>query len=354
MRIGVDISSLAIGNSGIQVYIRNILFELQRIDFKNDYFLFEPIPSGFVINNPKWTLFTSRKKKYPGFGTIWFQCILPCLLSKTKIDYLWSPEYFCPLFVRKKTRVLLTIYDCTNHYYSQTMDRLYYRRFQWFYKRSIRRANAIVTISEFIHKEINKIYLNNLDKRVYVGHCGKPSWTLPSGYTPEKRSDFLFFPGNFEPRKNILNLIKAMEILHVKGRVVHLHIAGPSGWNNDAIHAYINNSNIKEAITFLGFIKEDSLIEQYCTCKALIFPSLYEGFGMPVLEALCLDCLVLTSKNTVMQEICGDAEDIAKEITNIFGNEFNRESYLKQKENILKSFSWKKTASEILNVIEGK
>jgi glycosyltransferase involved in cell wall biosynthesis len=363
MRIGIDISSLSIGNSGIQVYIRNILSELQRIDLKNEYYLFEPTPSGYVVNNPKWTLLTSRKKKYPAFGTIWFQWILPWLLAIYKIDCLWAPEYFCPFFVRKKTRVLLSIYDCTSHYFSQTMDRLYYRRFKLFFNGSIRRADSILTISEFIQKEIKSIYLKNADKKVIVGHCGKPNWIIPSGYSAEKRMDFLFFPGNFEPRKNILTLIKALEILYAKGSGVSLHIAGPSGWNNDAIHAYIEKSGIRETITFLGFLEEDVLIEQYCTCKALIFPSLYEGFGMPVLEALCLDCLVLTSKNTVMQEICGNAalyfdpndpEDMAKEIMKMQKKDFNRDSYLKHKDDIINTYSWGKTAAKILKEIESQ
>jgi len=364
MRIAVDISWLALGKSGIPVYIREVLSELQRIDQKNEYFLFELTPSGYTVNNPKWKLKTSRIPNFRGYATFWFQCVLPILLIKNKIDCLWAPVYFCPFLLRRKMRVLLTIYDCTNYRFPYTLDSGFARRFKYLYPYSIRRADGILTISEYVKKELQEQYLRNLNKKIYVGCCGKPAWNVSSDYQPGNRSDFLFFPGNFEPRKNILTLVKALEILFQQGITVPLQISGPSGWGNNEIHAYLNNSSVKKSITFLGFLSEQDLINKYSTCKALVFPSLYEGFGMPVLEALSLDCLVLTSKNTVMQEICGKAavyfdpnnpHEIADAIKAIFNRDFDRNNYLCYKDPVLEKYSWKETAEIVQQaLVEGK
>jgi glycosyltransferase involved in cell wall biosynthesis len=102
-------------------------------------------------------------------------------------------------------------------------------------------------------------------------------------------------------------------------------------------------------------------MEQYLFCKSYVYPSLYEGFGLPVLEALCCDCLVMTSHGTVMQEIAGecalyfdpyDPKDIARIIECVFSESFDRNIYLKNKKSVLQKYSWEKSAHSLLSAFE--
>lgn len=360
MNIAIDITTFAhkyIGlQSGIQVHLKNILDCLQQIDTKNEYYLFQYIHSGYTITNPNWHLITRKKPQCFGSLTIWFQLILPWLLHSYKIDVLWSPDFFAPLFVSKKTKIVLTIHDLAYIRFSETMNCKLVKRFNFYFTRSVKRANKLLTVSEYIKTEIFTYIPESRSKQITVSSNGKPSWILPQTYKATKRSEYLFFAGNFEPRKNIINVIKAMELLFKEKIIVQLHLSGNSGWKNETVHMHIQNSPIKENIVFLGYLPEQELFAQYCNCKAFVFPSLYEGFGMPVIEALCCDCLVLTSKGTVMQDICGEAaiyfepldpKDIAEKIKMIFSLEFDRNKYLRHRTEITNRFDWKQTAEII-------
>ena len=138
-----------------------------------------------------------------------------------------------------------------------------------------------------------------------------PPWLPPQGYVESKRENFLFFAGNLEPRKNLVRLIGALEILRRKhGMTIPLHLAGPAGWKNQSLQALIESSIIRKDIILLGYLSEENLKREYSSCKALVYSSLYEGFGLPVLEALSLDCMVLTSEGTVMQEVAQKQRDV--------------------------------------------
>lgn len=356
MNIGVDITTFAQKHSGIQVHVKNVLDYLQQRDKENEYYLFEYVRSGYKITNPKWHLITKKKPRVLWSRTIWFQCIFPWLLKKHEINTLWSPDFFVPVFVSKKIKVILTIHDLTFIRFSETMDRNLLRRFRLYFPRSVKKANKIFTVSENIKKEVLTYIPASRKKQIIVSANGKPSWQLPQEYDAKKRDEFIFFPGNFEPRKNVISVIKGMELLIKEKMTIRLHLSGNPGWKNEKIYSYIQNSPIKENIVFLGYLSEQDLVKQYCNCKALIFPSLYEGFGMPVLEALYCDCMVITSKGTVMQDICGDAaiyfepldpRDIADKIKTIFSFDFDRNKYLCNRKVVLDRFDWRKTGEII-------
>jgi glycosyltransferase involved in cell wall biosynthesis len=360
MRIGIDITSFSHGNSGIQVYLRNILYHMELLENDHKVYLFERRRSGYKTNNRRWKCVAVPLVTFPFSQTIWFQVLFPLIIKIFRIDVLWSPEYFIPLFLPKRVRVLLTVYDVTFLRFPKTLDRKLIRRFNLFFSSSLSRATKVTTISERIKKEIEAFFLQREKRDIVTVPCGKPSWKLPDNYDSQKREEFLITVGNFEPRKNHLMLFEALEILQRKGISIPLRIVGPTGWNNDAMHRFLINSSIKQNVSLVGYISESQLIDQYCSCKALVFPSFYEGFGMPVLEALSLDCLVATSKDTVMEEICengalyfnpNDAENIASVIERIYRKEFDRKAYLQHRNRILEKYDWKASAKVLFEEI---
>jgi glycosyltransferase involved in cell wall biosynthesis len=359
MRIAIDIKHFKHGSSGIARYLTSIMDCLQEIDNKNEYFLFECRPSAYIVGNPKW-----RKILIPWklSGTIWQQVLLPYHLRKNKIDVLWAPEQTCPIIYTKGIRIVTTIYDLVFVYYPQTCQASTRIVYSMLFPLVLKRSNAVVTISDYIRNSILSTFRYfEMEKKTCTILCGKPDWQLPATYSPINRKDFLFFAGNLEPRKNLVNLVKALIILNQRGLKVQLHLAGPQGWKNKEILKIMNKPEIQQQIIYLGYLSEEDLKNEYLTCRALVYPSIYEGLGLPVLEALCLDCLVLTSRRTVMEEIAkdnaiyfnpNDPEDIATVIEKIYDPNFDREEYLAgTRGGMLQAYSWHNTAIKLLDVL---
>jgi len=359
MRIGIDIKAFSHNTTGIARYLRELLNALQYLDHENDYFLFECRRTGYGIINTRWKKITSN---WFLPGVLWQQVVLPFLIKKQAIEVFWAPEQICPVFFMKKVKIITTIHDCVAIHFPKTAQWSVALINKLLLNRSLSASHCLVTVSDFIRKDILQSYGSALMAHKVISiPNGKPSWTPPREYSRDKRADYLFFAGNSEPRKNLLNAIKALELLFVKGRIVPLYIAGPIGWKNKSVAAYINGSRVREHIRFLGFCNDETLKLHYLQCKALLYPSLYEGFGLPILEALCLDCLVATSRGTVMEEIAGPCalyfdplspESIAKTIETMYSPTFDGNTILRNRESILSNFSWEVSAQKLLTVFK--
>ena len=359
MRIGIDIKALSNNSTGIARYLKELLDNLQQLDHQNEYVLFECRNSNYVLQNPKW-----KKIITVWFlpGVLWQQLILPFLLKKHAVDVLWAPEQICPVLFMNKIKIITSVHDCVEIHFPHTAQWAVKIINKFLLKRTLLKSNSIVTVSDYIKKDLYASYRSIIPiEKLHSIPNGKPNWKLPKNYDDTKRHQFLFFAGNIEPRKNLLNLIKALEHLFNKGLIIDLHIVGPQGWKNKKYFQYCSQSRVRNQIHHLGYCSQEELIRNYLTCKAFIYPSFYEGFGLPVLEALCLDSLVLTSRGTVMEEIAGpaalyfnpeDPVDIARTIESVYSPQFHRTSILKYKNAVLDKYAWESSASRLLEIIK--
>jgi glycosyltransferase involved in cell wall biosynthesis len=354
MNIGVEMGPLVAGVTGITRYTGCILDELQRRDLKNNYFLFESRKSGYVPTNPKWEKISRNWKR---FSTIWQQFVLPTLLKKHKIDVLWAPGQVGPvLWLPPAVKMAATIHDfavlrCPDMI---APNILFMRKF--LISKTIKKSVALLPISEYTKKELLDFYPSAASSRKIIKIVGNAAKDLGRGSEPRERENFLFFPGNLEPRKNHLRLIKALEIVNAAGFDLNLRLAGPNGWKNAELLGQINSGPLKDRIRYLGIVTDEELRDLYLSCAALVFPSTYEGFGIPVLEALSLGTPTLTSRGTVMEEIAGanamyfdpySVESIAGAIIEFLksgGPAIDRER--------LAEYTWKKSAENLLAVFE--
>jgi len=354
MNIGVEMRPLVAGVTGITRYTGCILDELQRIDHSNNYYLFECRRSSYIPTNPKWEKVSHNWKR---ISTIWQQLVLPSLLKKHKIDILWLPEQIGPVFrLPPNTKLVTSVHDFAvlRHPEMIVPGNLFLRRL--LIPMTMKKSAALLPVSEYIKKELIKFYpyVESSGKIIkIVGNAAK-SWD--GEVKPVKRQNFLFFPGNLEPRKNHLRLIKALEIVNASGFELNLHLAGPAGWKNSELRKQINSGPLKDKIKYLGIVTDEELLNQYLSCAALVFPSIYEGFGIPVLEALMSDTPVLTSRGTVMEEIAGknamyfdpyNAESIAETII-----EFLKSGGPVIDKTRLSEYTWGKAAESMLGVFE--
>jgi len=354
LTIGVDIKALRNGRTGIARYLGEILDRLQKIDTENSYVLFEFGPAVYTPANRLWKV-VPFKAGIPGI--VWQQLVLPFALKKHGVDVLWCPEQVCPL-CSPTAAIVTTVYDLVFVHYPRTLAWSIALILRVFFPLTLRKTAIAAAISDHTRNDVLRTY-PGLCKRAAVRTiaCAGPLWRTPDGYEAGRRQDFLFYVGNYGPRKNLVNLVKALEILKTGGRDIPLHLAGPRTWKSGRAVGYIENSPARDNIRALGYLSDQDLKRQYLSCKALVYPSIFEGFGIPVLEALSLDCLVLTSKATVMEEIAGkaalyfdprDPRSIADTIASVFAPSFDRSAVLAHRSAVLARYSWDRTAREML------
>ena len=173
------------------------------------------------------------------------------------------------------------------------------------------------------------------------------------------KRDYILFVGTLQPRKNIERLVEAFSKL--KNKELELVIVGKKGWQYEEILAAPSKFGVSERVKFLDFVENKDLPSLYKNALCFVLPSLYEGFGLPVLEAMKFGCPVLTSNVSSLPEAGGDAaiyfdptsaEDIAKSLQLVINDEGLRKEMIKKGYNQVKKFSWEKTAKETLKVLE--
>lgn len=365
MRIGIDIKCLRTNKSGIGKYLQGLLDVLQKIDFENEYFLFSPTAIDYKISNPNFKLvIDSFSLKIPGI--LWQQFRLPFVSKKYRLNYFWGPEQTIPLWGMGKTKTILTLHDFVYRRYPETMRTSVRLINKFIGEKSIEKANLIFANSNFTKKELEFFHEPIQKQIIQVVPCGIPAGENNSSCEIDysKREFQMLFAGSMEPRKNLSNLIYALEILQKKGINIPLVMTGQGGWKNKAFKEQLEKSPVKDNVRHLGYVSEPELHELYEKSLAVVFPSLYEGFGMPIIEALSKGTPVLTSKDSVMNEIAGDfafyfdpksPESIALALQHFIENQelYFKEmnSKLKERNLWLSSYTWENSAKKFLEIL---
>ncbi|MBI4004923.1 glycosyltransferase family 4 protein, partial [Candidatus Roizmanbacteria bacterium] len=172
---------------------------------------------------------------------------------------------------------------------------------------------------------------------------------------------YLLYVGTLQPRKNILTLIDAFHKLWKQIQTYKLVIVGKKGWLYEEIFTKVQELNLQEQVVFTDYLPDDQLVALYKNAFCFILPSLYEGFGIPVLEAMSFSCPVITSFASSLPEIGGDAclyfdphssDDLVEKIQRLRDDTALRKDLIKKGRERIKQFSWEKCADETLNVIQ--
>lgn len=376
MRIGIDIKCLRTNNSGIGRYTRSLLDALQQVDIRNEYVLFSPSPVDYTITNPKWKTVVVPTK-LPGI--LWQQLALPLALKDEHIDVIWGPEQTIPVIglskgykatgkdhkeISSSTEIasVLTIHDFVYRRFPGTMRKSVLWITRTFGGKSIKKATAIVPVSDFTKNELFHFYPKVNKDKVEVVSCAVDSaQNLSDGQTLNNaaRKDQLLFVGSLEPRKNLQTLVRALEILKSRGMDVPLVMTGPRGWKNQTIKDMLRTSSVAANIEHKGFVSDEELRNLYKESAAVIFPSVYEGFGLPALEALAYGAPVLTSKGTVMESVLGDCglyfdPKSAEDMANVIEGFWKERKVVPEASRValLSKYSWQNSARKLIEVFQ--
>jgi glycosyltransferase involved in cell wall biosynthesis len=366
MRIGIDATALPPQPVGAANYIVNLTQALLSVDPTNDYVIFvKPLHAALFAEQGR-----SQAIRVPLATRIlriaWEQAALPWLAQQHKLDVLHSPHYTMPFAARCAT--VVTFHDLTFFLYPE-MHLLYKRLFframiPW----SARRANALIAISQSTRADILR-QLKPILEKVFtvlygIAPCFHPvenSQALEICRRYNLSKPFILYVGNLEPRKNLPILVRAFAQV-VQGGLPHsLVLAGSRGWKDTEVFSTIQALDLTSRVCFPGYVPQQELPALYSAADLFVYPSLYEGFGLPVLEAMACGVPVITSSVSSMPEITGDAgilvnprdvDGLAEQMRRILTDRARRDRLAYAGMERAKSFSWERAARETLSVYQ--
>lgn len=375
MRIGIDcrnILSVPHGEkAGVGHYTYYLLKNLLKIDKKNQYFLFfdHRIPSTQEFKKANTTIIRfpySQYKKFLPLGySHWF---VTKLLNKSNLDIFHAPANIMPLTYERPT--IITVHDLAIYQHPEWFPPKQKFSTRISVPKSVKKASAIIAISQSTKKSIIKYFAvpENKIKIIYEGFDPeKPVKKNIIAKIKKKyniNENFIISLGTLEPRKNMPALIQAFDELvnkhYKKFKDYQLVLAGAQGWKFAPIFKAIKE--VKNCrVKYIGYISKEEKIALLSTAKVFAFPSLWEGFGLPVLEAMSLGTPVIASRVSSIPEIVGKAsilvnpsntESIKKGLEKILKNKRILKSYSLKSKKQSKKFSWQKCARQTLKLYQ--
>lgn len=372
MKIGIDASRANLDKkTGVEWYSYNLIQNLKDLDKENQYFLYSQdklkgelsvLPDNFSSKILKWNL----KKGWTQLK-LWFNSL------RNKDDILFIPAGMIPIIPFRLSRLITTIHDVCFLDYPE-----YYSKKELFiqklaFKLGMLFSNKIITVSEFTKQKILENF-NCKESKIIVTHLGyndlvykkinndivferlRKKYNLPE--------NFVLYIGRIEEKKNILNQIKAFNNFSKKYPDYKFVLIGKQGFGYNKIKTEIFKNNLEDDIIELGYIETDEVVAIINMAKVFMFVSNYEGFGLPILEAMACGVPVITSNTTSLPEIAGNAAlyaepnntiKITENLFNIIENKDGiRYELIENGYKNIKKFTWNECANKTLLAFKNK
>ncbi|MGB3163685.1 MAG: glycosyltransferase family 1 protein [Chitinophagaceae bacterium] len=324
-------------------------------------FIFDrPYDKRFLFSNNIKTVVTGPAARHPLLWKLWYDIKVPVILKRYKVDVFVSCDGFCSLGT--KVPQCLVVHDLAFLHYPSTIKKshlLFYKRYT---PKFLGKAISIATVSEFSKKDIiaqygtdakkiNVVY--NGVKEVFNPINNEAKATIKNKYTDGK--EYFIYAGSIHPRKNLITLLKAFSVFKKRQQTnMKLVLAGRLAWQYESFEKDLKSYKYRNDVVLTGYVEEAVLAEIIGAAYGLVYPSFFEGFGVPVLEAMRCDVPVITSADSAMQEIAKDAAlyadanshtDIANKMMLLYKDENLRKELILKGRQIVKQYSWDKTAT---------
>ncbi|MBA8932540.1 glycosyltransferase family 4 protein [Clostridium beijerinckii] len=375
MKISLELQPCLKNKSGIGIYTYELSKRLQEYNYitlYGDIFNFinrnniEKDIDGLNFNKNIFSLFP-----YGVYRRMW---------NYVPIRYNWlfndqSDIYHFFNFIvppRIEGKVITTIHDMTYELYPETMDKKNLKRIKSDIHYSVNRADKIITVSESSKNDIMK-FLSVDEAKIEIVYNGVEYDKFNKSYSEDEKSkirvkytlpkNYILYMGTLEPRKNIESIIEAFSLFKKENTVSNqntkLVIAGKKGWLFENIFNLVNKLSLKDDVIFTDYIDENDKSIIYNMASLFVFPSLYEGFGIPVLEAMASSVPVITSNVSSLPEVAGDAailvepkdiKSIAKYMSKVLADKKLRNNLIREGHEQAKKFTWESSAKKLVNI----
>ncbi|EHP84940.1 glycosyltransferase family 4 protein [Methanotorris formicicus] len=370
MKIGITSEQLNRPLTGRGYYIYHLIKILSSNTNKNNYDI-------YLINYKNTQMFPNLKhiilenpfKRITKSYQLWYLYLplgLYDISKKVDIVHCINAE---PIYLKPKNiKLITTIYDIIPYLFPKTYTFSTSFRFRFILPKTLKISNKIITISHHTKQDIIKHFKIPEDKIKVIHLAANENYKPLNEKEIEKIREkynlnypFILYVGGLEPKKNISTLLKALYKLKKQGIKHKLVITGEKRWKYKSIFETIEKLNLQKDVIFTGYVPDEDLPALYNAADLFVYPSLYEGFGLPPLEAMACGTPVITSSTSSLPEVVGDAgimvnpydvDELAKAMYEVLTNDGLREELSKKGLERAKLFSWKKCAEEHLKVYE--
>jgi glycosyltransferase involved in cell wall biosynthesis len=372
-RIGIDYTAAYEQGGGIGRYVRELITALSRLDTFNRYSLFvsgAPSTSGLptVPNNYKWKP-TRLTPKW--LARIWYRARfpLPIEVFAGALDLFHATDFVLPPTLPRVVS-LLTVHDLSFVRVPESTSPSLKRYLDVVVPHSVYRSTHVLADSQATKDDLISLYgtsgskitvlLSGVDERFFDKLAAVRLMTTRSMYALEG-FPYIFCVGTVQPRKNYARLIQSLAQLRNQGIDIHLVIAGGKGWLENPIYKTISDTHMEDFVHFIGFVADEDLPALYRNATCIAFPSLYEGFGLPILEGMASGVPVLTSNVSSLPEVAGDAaimvdpydlDAITDGLQRLILDSDLRNMLIEKGLSRARQFTWEKSARQLLGIYQ--
>ena len=371
MNIAIQASDLDHSRiDGTRVYILNLLKHFGKIETQDDFLIYHKNHFNPELTPPNFPNYKIIQKNGLLF---WTQTRFAWELWKNTPDVLWMPMQALPLIRRKNLKTVVTIHDLAFKIFPDHFPKNNLRRLNFLTGLAIKKSDKIIAVSRSTKNDILKFYPEIKPEKIKVIYHGFDT-ELFSKQIPEdkinevlksyklKAKSYIIYVGALQPRKNLKTLIRAFEIFKQKNPSdTKLVLAGEKAWLWQETENLAQNSPFKEDIIFTGKLKFGDLSTLLAGAGVFVLPSLYEGFGIPILEAFASQIPVISADNSSLREVGGEAclyfknddfEELGQKIEQVLADNILRENLIQKGNAQIKKFSWEKCAKETLDYLK--
>jgi glycosyltransferase involved in cell wall biosynthesis len=371
IRIGIDIRPALHKRTGVGNYVLNLVQSLAKLSVDEEFVLFSnSFKDRFDIDEFKELQNCSiRHFRYPNIAlNLLWERFGGNILQKLTGDP--NVLHFTGQIPKNPGNLpsIATVHDLFNIKFPESVSPEFRISAQKF-ARSLKKIKKIIAVSEYTKTDLIN-FLNIPGEKISVIPHGIDTKSFLASTDPSEinekvknrfggSGDYVLCVGTLEPRKNYLKTLEAFKIVLKRFPGLKLVIAGGKGWQSDQIHQKVSALQLDSSVLFPGYVGYSDLPILYKGASAFIFPSIYEGFGLPVLEALSFNVPIAVSNVSSLPEIAGEAalkfdpnipEDIAKQIIRLLEDSDLKENLKRLGDERIKSFTWEKTAKKTLDV----
>lgn len=366
MLIGVDATAFFGVAAGVSRFLREMLIGMMSAAPRDTFTIYSPRPVEIPLAPGGWRARFPREWRVRPPGR-WLRDALPLLIAEDRIDVFWGQSTQMPLRLLRPCRRVLTVHDLTALLYPRTMElrnRLYWRLNL---RAAVRAADAVVADSRATAGLLSRL-LGTPASRVTVIYPGCLRELEPVARLAARREaaarfglpdEFMLMVGTLEPRKDHATLLEAIKR---GGSFPLLVVAGAIGWNSRSILKLVREAEAEGRVRYLGRVSDRELAILYGAAQVMVCPSLYEGFGLPVLEAMVCGCPVVCSWSSSLPEVGGsaaryfrprDADGLARQLGGVLADERHLAEMRARGLEQAATFSFSRAAEQLLDVLHG-